>query len=238
MKLTIFDLINLMVFFSSVFFAVYNGFIKSLINLTAFLISILGAIAVFPYAEKICAKYIANEIAHYSISVLASYLISLVFTSFAKHYVLKFTTLIRGNILDRALGLIVGVIRGAFFCLIIFWVAMFFTSKKMVQGKHIHNFTDTLTNENYPKWFTESETFEVTTELNDFIINILPKEILNYDLSKLGIDKLLNQAVKSRKSHQNKNSLDIIDHPELQDIDKELLGEPKKSDILEEDNLP
>ncbi|MCC2645981.1 MAG: hypothetical protein K0R02_46 [Rickettsiaceae bacterium] len=229
MKFTIFDLVNLTFFLSSVFFGVYNGFIKSLINFFSFIVSIVGAIAMHPFCDAITKKYVANEIAQSVLSVLSAYIISLIITSVIKHYALKFTAILSGNIFDRILGLSVGVVRGTFFCLIIFWVAMFFTSKKMVQGKYVKDFTDSLDQDNFPNWFLESETAEVTITASDFVIQALPKEIIEYDLSKIGLDKMMNKAAKSYKDKekekaQRKEKLKEL-HPEIDNIDKELLDD-------------
>jgi membrane protein required for colicin V production len=242
MKFTIFDLVNLTFFISSVFFGVYNGFIKSLINLFGFIVSIVGAIAMHPFCDAIAKKYVANEIAQSVLSVLSAYIISLIITSVIKHYALKFTSIFSGNIIDRVLGLSVGVVRGTFFCLIIFWVAMFFTSKKMVQGKYVKDFTDSLNQENYPQWFLDSETADVTITASDFVIQALPKDAIEYDLSKLGLDKMMNKAAKSYKDKEKekaKKREKIKErHPEIDNIDKELLDdtpaitEPETSDEL------
>ncbi|MDF2966200.1 MAG: hypothetical protein K0Q51_1588 [Rickettsiaceae bacterium] len=205
MKFSTFDLVNITVFFSSTILGVYNGFIKTIINFAGFISSIMGAIALFPHLEAFGKNYVANELALSVLSALLAYIIALTIVSIVKFYILKFTALIRGNVVDKTLGLTIGIVRGVFFCLILFLVSMFFTSKKMVEGKEVKDFVGSLDQDNYPTWFLESETAELTIEANEFVLNALPKSILEYDLSKIGLDKWMNKATESRKKKDRLN---------------------------------
>jgi uncharacterized membrane protein required for colicin V production len=240
MKFSTFDLVNITVFFSSTILGVYNGFIKTIINFAGFISSIMGAIALFPHLEAFGKNYVANELALSVLSALLAYIIALTIVSIVKFYILKFTALIRGNVVDKTLGLTIGIVRGVFFCLILFLVSMFFTSKKMVEGKEVKDFVGSLDQDNYPTWFLESETAELTIEANEFVLNALPKSILEYDLSKIGLDKWMNKATESRKKKDrlNKEEKSKTNPPEIENLDKELLEGSTPEEVEAINELP
>jgi membrane protein required for colicin V production len=197
MSFSIFDIIILSLVSFSLFFGIYKGSINIIINFISFIASIIVAILAYPYIKPFFINYITNELFVATISGIISYVLSLVLFTFISSKIIGLCNSVSGGFFDRALGLILGGIRGWIFAVIIFTVVAIFSSGSYVEAENAGELITRIDEEKYPVWLADSKT---TPYLQDFLNKIY--QILPEDWFK---------SLKMPKPNKEEGTEDIID---------------------------
>jgi uncharacterized membrane protein required for colicin V production len=178
MSFTIFDIIVLSILTASAMLGLYKGFIKVTIGFTAFILSLLLGYYLYPYTEDFLSKHLDNEIILMLLGGVISYILSLAICSFISSKLISFVQDIGGGIVDRFLGLVVGLIRGGVISLIIFAVVAIVTTKSYIGAHNLDQILKAASADKYPCWLTESMSSEYLDSAYKTVIEILPSDYL------------------------------------------------------------
>lgn len=176
--LTLFDIVILTIIALSSLMGAYKGFTKITINLIGIISSIAFAVFIYSYAKTLFSEYIGNNLVVSVVSGIASYMISLIiFTFLASKIILLFCG-ISGGVVDRSLGLVIGIIRGLLFSLVIFSVVAILASVSYKEADLSEDLVQNLSPEKYPSWLSSSVTSPYLEEILKRFVEIIPQKIL------------------------------------------------------------
>lgn len=159
--MTLFDIVVLFLVCASVFLGVYRGFVISAIGILGFFSSILCTIFLFPLAMDIMLEYVGAGVLANVGSVVIAYIISRVAFWFICDYAVEIVRPFCKGIVDRASGMLLGLIRGVILSTIIFAVFGIVTSHSAVDAKNALEVFSKVKEEDYPNWLRKSNTFNM-----------------------------------------------------------------------------
>ncbi|WP_341764150.1 CvpA family protein [Candidatus Tisiphia endosymbiont of Beris chalybata] len=188
--LTWFDLIILTIITASSLLGLYGGVIKLLIGLLGFISSIIITYFSQPYITKIITKYLVNPIALEVVSGIIAYIISLIICSLITRKFILMVSVIRGGMLDRALGFAAGFFRGAFICLLLFSSLAVLFSNSYLGAKTLQDIAKHTTLDKYPNWLQNSITTPYLHETSKTLLN-------TFSLNSLQSIKIPNNPKKT-----------------------------------------
>ncbi|WP_250311137.1 CvpA family protein [Rickettsia endosymbiont of Oedothorax gibbosus] len=228
---TWFDITILAIITASSMLGAYRGLAKVTISLLGFIFSIILAYYLSSYINEVISRYFINHIALVISSGSISYIISWSVCSFLTHKFLLMIAFISGGVVDRTLGLGVGVFRGMIICLFLFLVLTIFFSGSYLQAKTLKDVMQNTTIDKYPEWLKESTTTPYLDQLSKNFIKTLPQNSL--ESIKLPIKSEIIDTTNVLKKSQSNEYLDKVEKlPEelRQELDEVLSQELEKDD--------
>ncbi|WP_375333712.1 CvpA family protein [Candidatus Tisiphia endosymbiont of Xenochironomus xenolabis] len=228
---TWFDITILAIITASSMLGAYGGLIKLTIRLLGFIFSVLFAYYLSLYIAEIITRYFINHIALIITSGVISYIISLILCSFLTHQFLLIISFISGGIIDKSLGLAVGMLRGMIICLFIFLVLIIFFSGSYLQAKTLKDVIQNTNIDKYPKWLKESATTPYLDNLSKNLIKTLPQNSL--ESIKLPIKSEIvdtTNVLKESQSTEPPNKIEKLPEELRQELDEVLSQELEKDD--------
>jgi len=223
---TIFDIIIIAVIAISAIFGLYGGLIRLSINLIGFLLSIIVAFYLYPFARDILANHLKNEVIMVILAGISAYVISLISFSFLINKVMLIVSDLSGGIIDRFLGLLAGLIRGAVIDLILFLIIAVFTSGSYLTANTMHDIFQETKMDKYPEWLKKSITTEYLDSTTRNIVLMFSEESLkSIELpKKKNINDTLDIMKEKRKLDKEQNiEEDAISNKDLEDELDEML---------------
>lgn len=174
--MSIFDIIIASVILLSTLLGAYKGAIKICLGWLSLLGALLIAYLIFPYFKEILNKHIQNHRILDVVASISSYLLSLIILSFLSGKLESLFQVVSAGPIDRFFGLIIGLIRGYIIGLVVvISVGIFSLKETAVLGNNINKIRDYKT---YPKWLTQSLSFDYFDIGLVKILALLPKDIL------------------------------------------------------------
>lgn len=155
--MTVFDYIILTILIYSSFVALIKGFIRTFISLTSWLISIIGTYLTQPYIYLLIKNHLPNLVLAKIIAGLISYFTILMIVNYLGYKIVNLTTNIRGGVIDRSLGISLGLFRGILISWVLFYLALV--------SSPFYNF-----NLSKPKWLTEAKSYTLLNYINKIIM--------------------------------------------------------------------
>ncbi|WP_375318737.1 CvpA family protein [Candidatus Tisiphia endosymbiont of Oplodontha viridula] len=228
---TWFDIIILAIITASSMLGVYGGLIKLTINLLCFIFSILFAYYLSPYITEIVTRYFVNHVALVISSGIISYIISWIVCSFLTHKFLLIISVISGGVIDRTLGLAVGMLRGMIICLFLFLILTILFSGSYLQAKTLKDIIQNTTIDKYPEWLKESATTPYLDNLSKNLIRTLPQDSL--ESIKLPIKSEIidtTNVLKESQSKESSNKVKKLPEDLRQELNEVLFQELEKND--------
>lgn len=228
---TWFDITILAIITASSMLGAYGGLVKLTISLLGFIFSIIFAYYLSPYVTEIITQYFINNIALVITSGVISYIMSLILCSFLTRKFLLMISVISGGIIDRTLGLVVGMLRGTIICLFIFLVLTIFFSGSYLQAKTLKDVIQNTTIDKYPEWLKESMTTTYLDNLKKNLIKTLPQNSL--ESIKLPIKSEIvdtTNVLKESQSTESPNKVEELPEVLKQELDEVLSKGVKNHD--------
>jgi len=176
--ITLFDIVIITIIIVSSILGLYSGLIKLCINFLSFVLSIILAYFLYPYAVEIIAEHVNNEAVVTIFSGIISYIISLIICTFLSSKFLLLISAIRGGTVDKMLGLIAGCARGILICVIIFFIKIVFFSGNYLKDQNLSEVIKHTNNDKYPKWLKKSLTLPLLENIGKSILIIIPEDFL------------------------------------------------------------
>lgn len=174
-----FDIIVGMIVLFTTVFGVYKGFISILIDIIAFAVTILLTILAYPYIYSFAGSYLSNKFIISVVSAVLSYVsIFIVLTYFANKLEILLSP-IRGGILDRGFGLLVGSIKGLLYGFILYLISLSIASNLYIQTKNLDELLVNLQKNKTIQKQDFAKNSSMSTFFNIILIDIykyLPKE--------------------------------------------------------------
>ncbi len=206
---TWFDIIILMIITTSSMFGVYEGMVKFTISLLGFILSMFFTYCLFSYISGTISQYFINNIVLLITSGIISYIISWIICSFLTCKFLLMISVISGGVIDRSLGLIVGMLRGTIICLCIFLVLKIFFSDIYLQAKTLKDVIHNTTMDKYPQWLKESMITPYLDNLSKDLIEIILQDDLKFIKKLPQKSEIIDSMYMLKRSHY-KNFMKIL----------------------------
>ena len=175
--LTLFDIVILTIIALSSLMGAYKGFTKITINLIGIIASIAFAIFIYPYAKTLLSEYIGNKLVTSVVSGIASYIISLIIFTFLTSKIILLFCGISGGVVDRSLGLIIGIVRGLLFSLVVFSIVAILSSVSYKEVKLSEDLVQNLSSEKYPSWLSSSVTSPYLEDILKCFVENIPQKV-------------------------------------------------------------
>lgn len=177
--LTIFDIAIISIVALSTILGAYKGFVNIIINFIGFIISIIGSVFLYKYIfADLLMDYIHNEAIRNVVAGFVSYLISLIFCSYIFTKISNFFEKSSKGVIDRVFGFWLGLFRGIFFILIIFWAIIIFTSGKYLKSQNVNDLLSDLGDEKHPVWIQDSYTKKYLDSISKNLLKLFPEDTL------------------------------------------------------------
>ncbi len=176
--MTLFDIIIFTIGIGSGLLGLHAGIIKLSLKFLGFILSIILACAAYPLAKDIASEYSKNELVTSISSGIISYITFLIICTIVTSKLLTILSPIRGGSIDRTIGLIVGIARGLFICIIIYLMIAIFLSSSYLKSKNLDGMIQNTNEAEYPEWLKKSLSYFYVDMMSKFIIDIIPKTLL------------------------------------------------------------
>ncbi|MCC8369050.1 MAG: CvpA family protein [Rickettsia endosymbiont of Oxypoda opaca] len=219
--ITLFDVTIFAIITIFSFIGLYQGIIGFIFRVVGFTASIALTYFLYPYALEIIHKYTDNEIIGIIFAGVASYIISLILCIFITYKFLAVISFMRGGLVDKSLGLLLGFAIGIIISTILFLITAMFTSTSYLKSETFEGFIQSNDNNKYSGILERSLTTGYLDEISKNIIIIVPPSSLK------SIEILNNKASDSskntvHKTFKSKNS--GTNHEFSEDLQDELDG--------------
>ncbi|WP_370155107.1 CvpA family protein [Ferrovibrio sp.] len=117
------DLVVIAVLLLSGLLALFRGFVKEVLGIAGWVIAVAVTIMFFPVAEGIARSYIDNLYLYLIAAGAALFLPTLILCSLATHWISEQVRASAVSAVDRSLGFLFGLARGALIVVIAWWAA-------------------------------------------------------------------------------------------------------------------
>lgn len=226
--MNLFDIIVIAIIFLSTVVGFFRGVVYLSISLIAFISAIYFAYVLSPFVQPFVLEYIHNKFASKIVGGLISYLLTTIFFMILSSQVRAILKDVRGGLIDRLFGLIVGGIRGCAISLVLFFAIVVISTNSYVGVSNIAEVVEKTDKSEYPKFIVKSLSYPFISSVIGVLSNIVTKDTLKNitipsrgnvmdDVSimpSLGIKIDLNNAEKDPKSSDSDSSLEL----ELQEL--------------------
>lgn len=204
MTFSFFDILILAMLSISSLLGVYRGMIHITVNLLGFVASIVAAIFLYSYVRILFSAYVDNELVTTIASALTAYIISLIiFTIITSKVTLLFGNTSKG-VLDRILGLVLGVLRGGVFSLVLFAIIAIFTAGTYSDAEKSEDVVQNLSIDKYPEWLKESTTTIYLEKALKASMFLVPEQTW--------------QSIKMPTKHKEEDIIEVIKRRRNEDI--------------------
>jgi uncharacterized membrane protein required for colicin V production len=202
MEFNLFDLLNIIIFGLSIFFGLYKGFIKSIISLVSFGLLASLTIVIYKISDPYVSLYIEKPIIANLISILLSFLSSLLLTSVIYAKFMDFIRDIRGGAIDRLLGIIFGFARGVFVSALLFCVMVFFVAEDFMEYKTFRDFAEDIDPAHFPSWMSDGVTYKAIFGATTAFISFIPEkyvaDIMDIEFVRIDKNKGVSETLKPK----------------------------------------
>jgi membrane protein required for colicin V production len=159
------DLVVVAIVALSALFAFVRGFVREVLSVAAWVVAILAAIFGFPFLRPVVGRYISITPVADAATAIAIFLVVLVVASIISHLLSRNVKTSSFSALDRSLGLLFGIARGALVvCALFLLVDWFFPPDER------------------PAWVVPARTLTIVSAgagmLKDMVKNLLPEGTL------------------------------------------------------------
>ena len=117
------DLIVIAVLLLSALLALFRGFVKEVLGIAGWAAAVAVTITFFPVAERIAHTYIENLYLYLFVAGAALFLPTLILCSLLTHWISEQVRASAVSAVDRSLGFLFGLARGALIVMVAWWVA-------------------------------------------------------------------------------------------------------------------
>lgn len=165
----------------------YKGAIRLILANLIFIFAFFLAGILFPSTHSMLSEYISSGFIADIVAGGISYIISLILCSIFFRQIKFIINPICGGALDKACGLILGVINGAVISILLFLSISFALYKydHKAPFENLHQFMETSLKEKGPKWLEKSYSASVTKPL---IQKVITKPLAKDTLKKVHLD--------------------------------------------------
>jgi uncharacterized membrane protein required for colicin V production len=206
MEVNFFDLINIVIVGLSICFGIYKGFIKSIISMVSFFMLGMSTILIFTILGPYVSVYIEKPIIANLVTILSSFLTSLVITSVIYAKFMDFIKDIRGGAIDRLLGIFFGFVRGMLASVLLFCVIVFFVAEDFMEYKTFRDFANDIDPDHFPSWMSDGITYKVILGTTTAAISLIPSQYIDkiMDIEFVRIDKTkgVSDTLKLKPKHK------------------------------------
>ncbi len=205
MSFTLFDIIIFTILVISSLWGCYKGIVRLVLNSVSFLIGIALAMYMYPFINEMFAKHIQNENIKMISSGILAYALSSIIFSFIMSKLASTLYQMTSNVADKILGLIGGAIRGFVISLFIFLLVTAFYSGSYKKAEDLADLVSSSLDQNkYPKWLTNSISYEYLYEAAESVKNNVPKQYF--------------KSIKIHKSKTNSSNMNFKHIDELESL--------------------
>lgn len=225
---TSFDILILAIITASSIFGAYGGIVKFIFSVLGFVSSIVLTYFLYHYGYEICTRYLVSDVTSSIVSIIFSYLISLVICKFFTHKLLIIFSIIRGGPIDKMLGFGAGVIRGIVISLVIFWAVAIFFSGSYLEAKTLEDVVKNTTSDKYPVWLEESTATSHLDNISQNLLSMLPEDQLKLiELPKITQDTVdIDELEKPHHKKKVLNKLKELPVDLKQELDEIMYEQP------------
>ena len=155
------DIVVIAIILVSALFAFIRGFVREVLSVAAWVVAIVAAIFGFPFLRPIVGRHIEIGPVADAVTAISIFLVALVIASIVSHLLSRNVQTSNFRALDRSLGLLFGVARGALVVCALFLLADWFFPP-----------------DERPVWITQARTLPLVqqgaTELKELVKDFLP----------------------------------------------------------------
>jgi len=117
------DLVVIAVLLLSALLALFRGFVKEVLGIAGWVVAVAATIFFFPIVRDIVRSYIESRLIADIVTGAAIFLPTLILCSLLTHWISEQVRASAVSAVDRSLGFLFGLARGALIVVIAFWVA-------------------------------------------------------------------------------------------------------------------
>jgi membrane protein required for colicin V production len=117
------DLVVIAILLLSALLALFRGFVKEVLGIAGWAVAVAATIFFFPIVRDIVRSYIESRLIADIVTGAAIFLPTLILCSLLTHWVSEQVRASAVSAVDRSLGFLFGLARGALIVVVAFWVA-------------------------------------------------------------------------------------------------------------------
>ena len=216
MFLTLFDIVVGVICGIFAFLGLKKGMLGLLLKISIFLLSIVFTLLIFSIPKLLLQKYFNDEVFINIISGVISYIISLFICGLINKKIMKFVEEISGGIIDKALGLILGLLGGVLISCIIFSLVAVFSTGSYLKAENAKQVLNNVNPKKYPKWLKNSLTAPFLSESIENTVGIFPRNWVDKSLKSI---RIFNWHEPNNKGFFIKKD-DVFENYTTSDIEK------------------
>ncbi|WP_298721076.1 CvpA family protein [uncultured Ferrovibrio sp.] len=122
LPINIVDLIVIVVLLLSALLALFRGFVKEVLSIAGWVAALAATYFLFPVARDIARSYIESRIFADIAAGAALFLPTLILCSIATHWISEQVRASAASAVDRSLGFLFGLARGALIVVVAWWI--------------------------------------------------------------------------------------------------------------------
>lgn len=176
------DIVLVVILVFSALFALFRGFVREFLAILAWVGAFFVTIYAFGYTYQFFHSFIDNEMVAHGLSAALLFLVSLIIFSLIAHTIASWIRKTPLSSIDRFLGLLFGVLRGALvICLLYIAVVWFYKEKEL------------------PHWVTQAKTLPLIQKGANYLADLVPEE------QRIKLIKMFQDFItdKSEKEEEN-----------------------------------
>jgi len=171
--LNFFDIIVILIVFTSAIFSFFKGFFSELLSLLSWIFAAVITVILAPYLFEYTSHWISHEMLSKGLAFIICFVSALIIMIILSHIVRHHTHEMRRGAFDKCCGVIFGLIRGVF---IVSLVYLFATILYPQPGPEE---ADGSTERIGPAWLSESASYNTLRKGAAIIQNIIPANVVN-----------------------------------------------------------
>lgn len=186
------DIVLVVVLVLSAVFALFRGFVRELLAICAWVGAFFVTIYCFSVTNRFFHSFIENEMISHGLAAALLFLLSLILFSLLAHMVASWVRQTPLSSLDRILGFVFGLVRGAFvICLAYISLVWFYKDKEL------------------PDWATKAHTLPLIQKGANYLMDLVPEE-QRIKIVKLFQDFLSDKNDQQEESFMNQKNNDSM----------------------------
>lgn len=170
------DIVVFLVLLLSAALAFARGFVREALSIIAWVGAAVITVVALPYASPLLEDLIDNELVASFISGVLIFITSLIALSVGGHFATRAVRDSSLNMLDRSLGLVFGLLRGAILLSLGYMLIVWLVPDE----------------DDHPDWFREARTLPLVEQAADILRVVLPEDAIGEGLDRAedAIDRL------------------------------------------------
>ncbi len=208
MHLTFFDNVTIVISILSLALGIFKGFIKTLLDLMLFVVTICLTLWLLPYSYEVLHEHVYNSLAVNILGSIICYIFSVICISLLSKNVKLLISPISGGMIDRCFGGVLGLFRAFIISNILFMGIIIVSGGQAITHNSL---TDLFTknNLNNAKWLASSYSFKFFDSSSKDIISLLPNSIVAIKIEDFPIYKSIFGAAESEAETPDNNSIGV-----------------------------